>query len=82
MFAAGNPIISGNTLVGNTVDTKGGGISMVNDSDAVIVDNVISGNSGATGGGIAAEVPSGAVGPTIVNNTLVTNDGAGAVLKS
>jgi parallel beta-helix repeat protein len=73
LFAAGNPVIRGNTIIGNTSGGQGGGISMGNQSDAVVADNVIKGNAALKGGGIATLVPSGAIGPTIVNNTFYAN---------
>jgi len=73
LFAAGIPIIRGNTIIGNTSGGQGGGISMGNQSDAVVTDNVIKGNTALQGGGIATLVPSGANGPTLVNNTFSAN---------
>jgi len=75
LFAAGNPVIRGNTIIGNTSGGQGGGISMGNQSDAVVADNVIKGNTALKGGGVATLVPSGANGPTLVNNTLSSNSG-------
>jgi hypothetical protein len=51
----------------------GGGISMSNASDALITNNVISGNRASRGGGIGWLVPSGNAGPKVVNNTLAFN---------
>jgi hypothetical protein len=45
----------------------GGGISLVNQSDALITNNFIVGNSAIYGGGIAWLVPFGPPGPTVVN---------------
>jgi parallel beta-helix repeat protein len=73
LFAAGTPTISGNVVSGNVAAGQGGGISMVNDSDAVVLNNVFTGNTASQGGGIAALVPSGAPGPTLVNNTFFSN---------
>ncbi len=73
MFSAGTPTIRGNVITGNAVDTSGGGIGMVNDSDPLIIENVITGNTASKGGGIATLVPSGANGPTLVNNTFSAN---------
>ena len=73
LFAAGMPVIRGNTIIGNTSGGQGGGISMGNQSDAVVTDNVIKGNTALKGGGIATLVPSGANGPTVVNNTFSAN---------
>ena len=70
LFAAGTPTISGNIISGNTAAGVGGGIAMANDSDAIVTDNVFTGNTAYQGGGIAALVPSGSPGPTVVNNTF------------
>jgi parallel beta-helix repeat protein len=75
LFAAGTPTISGNVISDNQTSLvgSGGGISMVNHSDALITNNVITGNRGRQGGGIYWLVPLGPPGPTIVNNTIVNN---------
>jgi hypothetical protein len=73
LFAAGTPTIRGNFITANTASGAGGGIAMGNDSDALVQDNVLTGNTANQGGGIAALVPSGAVGPTLVNNTFYAN---------
>jgi len=70
LFAAGTPTISGNIISGNTAAGVGGGIAMANDSDAIVTDNIFTGNTANQGGGIAALVPSGSPGPTVVNNTF------------
>ena len=46
---------------------------MVNDSPALIVQNLIYGNSADQGAGIYFSVPSGSQGPTLVNNTIADN---------
>jgi len=78
---AATPVIRGNIIVGNTGNT-GGGISLFNQSDAVITGNLIARNTAApnglgiwvgAGGGIFWLVPSGARGPTLANNTIVDN---------
>ncbi len=76
---AGTPTISGNVISGNSVSgispaARGGGISMVNQSDALIVQNVITRNLADQGAGIYWLVPSGALGPLLVNNTIADND--------
>jgi parallel beta-helix repeat protein len=78
MFSAGSPTIRGNLISGNSVSglipaAQGGGIVMANESDALIIDNVITGNTADLGGGIAALVPSGALGPLMLNNTITNN---------
>lgn len=79
LFAAGTPTIRGNVISGNRATglspcAQGGGIWMVNFSDALIVQNVITNNSAGCGGGIYWLVPSGARGPLLVNNTITGND--------
>jgi hypothetical protein len=78
LFAAGAPVIRNNAIVRNSVSgispaAQGGGIWIVNRSDALIVQNVIAGNSAGEGGGIYWLVPSGARGPRLVNNTIADN---------
>jgi len=78
LFAAGAPVIRNNRIVRNSVSgvspaARGGGIYIVNQSDALIVQNLIVGNSAGEGGGVYWLVPSGARGPRLVNNTMVDN---------
>ena len=76
LWAAGTPTIMNNIISNNSAENSGlggGGISMFNYSDAVIVQNLISGNRAPQGGGAYYLVPSGANGPTLVNNTFVNN---------
>jgi parallel beta-helix repeat protein len=76
LFAAGTPTIMNNIISNNSTQGGGfggGGISMFNYSDAVIVQNLIFANSAPQGGGVYYLVPSGANGPTLVNNTFVNN---------
>jgi len=74
LFAAGTPLIQGNLIRNNHSNLNGGGIVMSNQSDANIIENVITKNSASRGGGIYWQVPSGTRGPLLVNNTLVAND--------
>jgi Right handed beta helix region/Transmembrane protein 131-like N-terminal/Abnormal spindle-like microcephaly-assoc'd, ASPM-SPD-2-Hydin len=74
LVAAGTPTIRGNFISGNSAATQGGGIVMSNQSDALIIQNIILGNTADEGAGIAALVPSGAVGPLLVNNTIAGNN--------
>ena len=76
LFAAGTPtlrnnIIRGNVATGVSPAAQGGGIWIVNDSDAVIVQNLIYNNIAGQGSGIYFGVPSGSHGPVLVNNTIV-----------
>jgi hypothetical protein len=78
LFASGavtirDNIISGNSASGVSPAASGGGISMVNDSPALIVQNLIYENTADQGAGIYFLVPSGSVGPTLVNNTIANN---------
>lgn len=75
LFAAGTPRIAGNLIRGNTAQSfgSGGGIGMVNNSNALIENNVILANFAPEGGGIACSVPAGSRGPIVRNNTIVGN---------
>jgi hypothetical protein len=78
LFAAGAPVIRNNVIARNSVSgvspaAQGGGIWIVNQSDALIVQNLIVGNSAGEGGGVYWLVPSGARGPRLVNNTIADN---------
>jgi parallel beta-helix repeat protein len=78
LFAAGAPVVRNNVIARNSVSgvspaAQGGGIWMVNRSDALIVQNVITGNSAGEGGGVYWLVPSGARGPRLVSNTIADN---------
>jgi parallel beta-helix repeat protein len=79
LFAAGQPVVERNIIVGNSVSglspcASGGGIVLFNQSDAVIAGNVIAGNSAGCGGGVYWLVPSGATGPVLTNNTIADNN--------
>jgi hypothetical protein len=77
LFAAGTPTIMNNIFMDNSSSNgQGGGIWIVNDSDAMIVQNLFFENTASQGGGIYFLVPSGSVGPTLVNNTIVGGSGA------
>jgi hypothetical protein len=73
LFAAGSPVIQNNVVANNTAYSQGGGFYIVNQSDAAIVQNLIVGNAAGKGGGVYWLVPSGARGPSLVNNTLFGN---------
>ncbi len=69
------PIIKRNVIKGNNVSGgrgPGGGVFMVYDVEALIVQNLITGNQAGAGGGIY----SAAANSVIVNNTVADNDGA------
>lgn len=74
LFAAGTPTIRNNFISGNA-GGFGGGIGIVNASNALIVQNVIVNNGASNeGGGIYWLVPSGEPGPIVLNNTIVNNN--------
>jgi parallel beta-helix repeat protein len=76
LWGAGTPTLKNNVIRGNVATglfpyTQGGGIYVVNDSDALIVQNLIYNNTAGQGSGIFLSVPVGSVGPLLVNNTIV-----------
>ncbi len=75
LFDAGTPILADNEIYSNLAVTAGGGIEINNDSDALIVQNIVRGNLGAAGFGHGIDwvVPSGHRGPFLLNNTIVHN---------
>ena len=73
LFAAGTPLIRANIFQGNTATGQGGGIAMFNQSDPLVIDNLFVGNTAFEGGAVATLVPSGANGPSFINNTFVNN---------
>jgi parallel beta-helix repeat protein len=80
LYAAGTPTIENNTISGNTatgLSPQGGGIWIVDHSDALIVQNLIVNNTAGQGGGVYFLVPSGYRGPFLINNTIANNAGAG-----
>jgi hypothetical protein len=73
----GTPTVRGNVIRGNSVVNHGGGIDVGN-SDALIVQNLITGNQAEQGGGIYWVVGEGERGPLVVNNTIADNLGQGS----
>ena len=79
---AGTPTIERNVISGNRINFsgsgicagEGGGIALVNQTDAAIVGNLIVGNTAVCGGGIYWLTPFGDRGPLVVNNTIALND--------
>jgi hypothetical protein len=71
LFAAGTPTLKNNIIRGNDAYSQGGGIWVVNYSDALIVQNLIYNNNASQGSGIYFGVPYGDRGPLLVNNTIV-----------
>src|SRR5213075_1836157 len=70
MWQAGNPTIRNNIFRRN----RGDAFSMVNYSDANIIQNLIVENGGA---GVNYQAPQNARGPWIINNTIAGNKGPG-----
>ncbi|HTA22134.1 MAG TPA: right-handed parallel beta-helix repeat-containing protein [Terriglobales bacterium] len=71
LFDAGTPTIEDNFIYLNSAgDEQGGGMWIVNDSDALIIQNLIADNDASQGSAIYFLVPSGSQGPTLVNNTI------------
>ena len=79
LFAAGRAVLRSNVISRNVTwgfspCTSGGGIWMVNYSQATIVNNLVVGNVAGCGGGFYWGGSSGIT--TFVNNTFADNDGA------
>jgi hypothetical protein len=77
LFAAGTPTVMNNLIANNSSNSQqsqGGGLYIVNQSDAMIVQNLIIGNSAASGGGAYWMVPSGDRGAFFINNTFYANN--------
>jgi hypothetical protein len=73
LFAAGSPLIKNNLIVGNVSGVNGAAIAMVNDvSGALIVQNLITGNSSPDDAGIYWSTPPAA----LVNNTITDGPAA------
>jgi hypothetical protein len=76
LFSAGTPTIMNNIISDNSSDGgQGGGIWIVNDSEALIVQNLFYGNTAAQGGAIYLSIPA-IPGLTLVNNTIIGGTGA------
>jgi Right handed beta helix region/Fibronectin type III domain len=80
LFAAGTPTIEDNVISANTAGGAGGGIYAVNQSDATIVQNLITGNSAPGGAALYSLPPSGTRGPWLVNNTMTGNTGSNGTI--
>src|SRR5262252_5162813 len=77
LFAAGSVVVRSNVISRNVTSgfspcTSGGGIWMVNFSQATIADNLVVGNAAGCGGGFFWGGSSGVT--TFVNNTFADND--------
>ncbi|HET8946721.1 MAG TPA: right-handed parallel beta-helix repeat-containing protein [Candidatus Polarisedimenticolia bacterium] len=76
LFGAGHPQIRDNIIADNVSNHDGGGMELVNQSDADLIQNLIVGNTAARGGGVRWLVPLGKKGPLLVNNTIADNNGS------
>jgi hypothetical protein len=79
LFAAGRAVLRSNIIARNLTGgfspcSSGGGIWMVNFSQATIVNNLVVGNAAGCGGGLYWGGSTGVT--TFVNNTFADNDGA------
>ena len=79
LFAAGAPVIRDNVIKANSAFYYGGGLWIVNRSDASIVQNLIVDNRAGKGGGIYF-ASAGTRGMLLVNNTIAGNHGLGSAI--
>jgi len=70
---AGNAFIEDNEILGNTAWEQGGGFWIVNESDEIIVQNLIANNWSPSGSQIYSLVPQSSVGFRLINNTIVSS---------
>ena len=75
-ISGASPAIVGNVIRNNTACNAGGGMWIVNDSNALIVQNLFYANTASQGGAIYLSMPSGSTGPVLVNNTIIGGNGA------
>jgi serine protease len=78
LFAAGSPVVSNNVISNNSTPSfgGGGGISLVNESSALVVNNIIVGNRSNRGGGLYSFQPI-----IMMNNTIADNDGSAVFME-
>jgi len=75
LWAAGVVLVQNNRITDNHARYgQGGGMYIVNEADAIIVQNLIIANSSGTGGGVYLSVPQSAIGLLFVNNSIAGND--------
>jgi nitrous oxidase accessory protein NosD len=80
VFAAGTPTIEDNVIENNTANIEGGGIWVVNQSDAAIVQNIVAGNTSTAGAGLYIFPPYGSRGAWLTNDTVADNNGIGMLV--
>jgi hypothetical protein len=71
VYRIASQVIENNAIVGNTAGERGGGISILEDSNGLITGNTICKNSAAVGGGVRIQINCSA---TISNSILWEND--------
>ncbi len=78
LFAAANGTVANNKIVSNVASSEGGGIDIVNESDEIIVQNLIALNRAPSGSQIYSGVPQSARGFQLISNTIVSFPTGGA----
>jgi hypothetical protein len=76
--AAGNVLIENNKVINNGPASQGGGFYIVNESDEIIVQNVIARNTAASGSQVYSLIPQSTIGFVLINNTIVSASNGGA----
>jgi hypothetical protein len=67
-------LIENNTILSNSAGTgQGGGLYMVNESDEIIVQNVIAQNTAGSGSQIFSQIPLSVTGFLLINNTIASS---------
>ena len=74
LWAGGAVTIRNNIIMGNTGGSTGGAIDTVNSAPAIIVQNLIVGNTAAQGAAMSFSNPP----ASVINNTIANNSNAGA----
>jgi hypothetical protein len=71
---ASSTLIENNTILSNSAGTgQGGGLYMVNESDEIIVQNVIAQNTAGSGSQIFSQIPLSVTGFLLINNTIASS---------
>lgn len=73
LFAAGTPAVDNNVIENNAANSEGGGLYVVNQSDAALVQDIVAGNTAPAGAGLYLSPPSGTRGPWLTNDTVSAN---------
>jgi len=80
LFGAGNVLIRNNHVVSNIASGQGGGFWIVNESDEVIVQNLIAKNGAPSGSQVYSLIPQSQMGFALINNAIVGGSGADAAV--